>query len=835
MTSPFPTASFLDKKNKSGTDGLRLNRMLDAAPGGPGIDARWTSSAKNGIGTALSRHSRVWFTLSHGVLNEIYYPRVDSACTRDFGFVVTGKDGYFSEEKRDCDNKTETVAPGIPAFSITNTARDGLYRIEKHIVTDPARACVLQRISFTAFKGDVTDYRVTALLAPHLVNAGQLNSAWIGEFEDKPVLFATGRSRYLALISDTPWRAVSAGFVGVSDGWRQLKRHGRIAEQYQRADDGNVALAGELGFTNDCTQATLAIGFGQTEFEAAAAAAASLKDGFDKAQQHYVANWQAWQEKLVPLDRKHEDGVNAYRVSTAVLASHRAADRPGAVVASLSIPWGFSKGDDDLGGYHLVWPRDLVETAGGFLAAGDAEQAIAILDYLRLVQQPSGRWPQNLWLDGKPYWPGIQMDECAFPILLTDMLRRMGHLDAKALKRFMPMLRSAANYIITNGPATCEDRWEEDAGYSPFTLAVEISALLAAADLLSLEGDEVAAHHLRETADCWNEQVEEWTFAGEKNFCASVGISGHYVRIAPIGVTDEVTASGDIEIRNQTPDRALLPTADVLSPDALALVRFGLRAPDDPHILDTVKAIDHRLRADLPQGPLWYRYTGDGYGEHEDGSPFDGTGQGRPWPLLAGERAHYELAAGRLDVAQSLLSTLEKSAGSGGLFPEQVWDGADLAEKELFLGRPSGSAMPLVWAHSEHIKLLRSLKDGAVFDMPPQGAERYIINGTRSDLRIWRFNNRLSSIPQGKKLRLETEAKALVHWSIDDWATVTDTPMVPSGLGTYYADLPLSREGQDKTVVFTFYWPDAGHWENTNFAVHVVAGSDDPTRFENGE
>lgn len=800
--------------------------MVDAAPGGPGIDARWTSSAKNGIGTALSKHSRVWFTLSHGVLNEIYYPRVDSACTRDFGFVVTGKDGYFSEEKRDCVTETKTLAPGVPAFSITNTARDGCYIIEKEIITDPARACVLQHIRFTALKGEMGDFRVTGLLAPHLVNAGQLNSAWIGEFEDKPVLFATGRSRYLALICDIPWRAMSAGFVGVSDGWRQLKQHGRLANQYQRADDGNVALAGELDFTRDRQEATLAIGFGQTEFEAAAAAAASLKNGFEKAGQHYVANWQTWQEKLVPLDREEQDGVNTYRVSTAVLASHRAADRPGAVVASLSIPWGFSKGDDDLGGYHLVWPRDLVETAGGFLAAGDPDEAIAILDYLRLVQQPSGRWPQNLWLDGKPYWPGIQMDECAFPILLTDMLRRFGHLDAKALMRFMPMVRSAANYILTNGPATCEDRWEEDAGYSPFTLAVEISALLAAADLLSLDGDDVAAQHLRETADCWNEQIEKWTFAGDENFCESVGISGHYVRIAPIGVTDEVSASGEIEIRNQTPDRALLPAADVLSPDALALVRFGLRAPDDPHILDTIKAIDHSLRADLPQGPLWYRYTGDGYGEHEDGAPFDGTGQGRPWPLLTGERGHYELAAGRPEAAETLLATLEKSAGSGGLLPEQVWDGSDLPEKEMFLGRPSGSAMPLVWAHSEHIKLLRSLRDGAIFDMPPQGVERYIKNRTGSDLRIWRFNNRLSSIPRGKTLRIETQANALVHWSTDNWATVANTSMAPSGLETYYADLPLGRAKEGTTVVFTFYWPDAGHWENTNFVVRVVTELD---------
>ncbi|HWU65219.1 MAG TPA: glucan 1,4-alpha-glucosidase [Ensifer sp.] len=798
-----------------------MSRMIDFAPGAPGIEARWTSSAKNGVGTALSQASPVWFTLSHGILNEIYYPRVDSACTRDFGLIITGPDGYFSEEKRDCFSQTHPFDGGIPAFTIVNTAKDEAYRIEKHVVTDPARATVLQQVTFSALKGKVADYRVTALLAPHLVNAGKLNSAWIGEYEGRQVLFASGRSRYLALVSDAPWQAVSAGFVGVSDGWQQLQKTGRLSDQYARADDGNVALAGEIGFSDTQQTVTLALGFGQTEHEAAACATRSLRDGFPQAREHYIANWRSWQDALQPLDRDTHKGINAYRVSTAVLASHRAADRHGAVVASLSIPWGFSKGDDDLGGYHLVWPRDLVETAGGFLAAGDAQEALAILTYLRDVQQPSGRWPQNLWLDGKPYWPGVQMDECAFPILLADMLNRQGHLDLRALQPFMPMIRSAAGYILANGPATGEDRWEEDAGYSPFTLAVEIAALLAAADLVELASDERAARHLRETADCWNEQVEKWTFSGDADLCTALGISGYYVRIAAPGATDAAGPSGNTLIRNQTPDRALLPANTVISPDALALVRFGLRAPDDPRILDTIKAIDHSLRAELPQGPLWYRYNDDGYGEHADGEAFNGVGIGRPWPLLAGERAHYELAAGNREAAESLLTTLERSAGSGGLIPEQTWDGPDLPEHELFYGRPSGSAMPLVWAHSEHIKLLRSLADGAVFDMPPQGLERYIKGKTGSTLRIWRFNNRLSSIPAGKMLRLELPASATVHWSVDDWATVNDTPTRETGLDSHVADLPVQDAGVGANIVFTLFWREAGQWENSNFTVRI--------------
>jgi len=798
-----------------------MRAALDFAPGAPGIDARWTSSAKNGVGTALSKTSPVWFTLSHGILNEVYYPRIDSACTRDLGLVVTRDDGYFSEEKRDCISITRPFESGIPAFHITNTATDGSYRIEKQVITDPARACVLQQVSFSPLKGKMGDYRVSLLLAPHLVNAGNLNSAWIGEYEGRQILFATGRSRYLALVCDLPWRAASAGFVGVSDGWQQLRRVGRLIEEYQRADDGNVSLAAEIDFSEAHDTATLALGFGQTEYEAAACAVASLKSGFRHAHDAYVANWRSWQDSLEGLDRDTHHGVNSYRVSTAVLAAHRAADRPGAVVASLSIPWGATKGDDDLGGYHLIWPRDLVEAAGGFLAAGDHEEALAILDYLRQVQQPSGRWPQNLWLDGKPYWPGVQMDECAFPILLADMLHRHGNLDHAARANYMPMIRSASAYILANGPTTGEDRWEEDAGYSPFTLAVEIAALLAAADLLDMEGDAAQATHLRQTADCWNEQIERWTFAGDPTLCSDLDISGHYVRIASPGTTDAVQPSGTTPILNQTPDRAFLPTSDVISPDALALVRFGLRAPDDPHIVATVKAIDHCLRADLPQGPVWYRYTGDGYGEHPDGTAFDGTGQGRPWPLLTGERAHYELAAGRRGAAEALLTTMEKSAGQSGLFPEQVWDQPDLPDRELFYGHPSGSAMPLVWVHAEHIKLLRSLADGSVFDMPPQGVDRYIRNKTPSHLRIWCFNNKISAMPAGKVLRLELADDAIVHWSTDGWATTTDSSTMASGLGTHFADLPVQDMAAGGTIVFTFYWRDAGVWENENFTVRL--------------
>jgi len=799
-----------------------MTNLVDFAPGAPGIPSRWTSSAKSGVGTALSANSPVWFTLSHGIINEVYYPRVDSACTRDLGLLITGPDGYFSEEKRDCSAVTTQIESGIPAFDTVSTARDGRYRLENLLISDPARPTVMQRIRFIPLVGTIADYKVYALLSPHLVNAGMNNSGWIGEQSETTLLYASGRSRYLALGCSLGWSTLSVGYVGASDGYQQLVHDGALSPRYQRADDGNVALTGLIEFSEKMPAAVLALGFGQSETEAGAHVLGSLRDGFDTALSTYRGNWKQWQKNLHSLDHVSANGGNAYRVSTAVLASHRAEDRQGAVVASLSIPWGSAKGDDDLGGYHLVWPRDLVETAGGFLAAGDHKEALAILEYLRQVQLASGRWPQNLWLDGRPYWFGVQMDECAFPILLADMLRRHGHLDA-VNDRYLPMIRRAASYLVGNGPATSQDRWEEDGGYSPFTLAVEIAALLAAADLLESGEENAVSRHLRETADCWNEQIENWTFAGDPDICEAAGVQGYYVRIGSNSVTDIATARvGNTAIRNQVESKSTLPTRDVLSPDALALVRFGLRAADDPRIRDTVTAIDHALKADLPQGPLWYRYTGDGYGEHADGRPFDGTGIGRAWPLLAGERAHYELAAGNAGQAAALLQTLEASAGAEGLLPEQSWDAPDIPERELFYGRPAGSAMPLVWAHAEHIKLLRSIADGAVFDMPPQTVARYVTGKSPSTLRIWRFNNKITTIPQGKTLRLELEAPAMVHWSSSQWQDAADVITRESGLGTHFVDLDTSSLDADQSVVFTFLWTDVDRWENADFTVQVV-------------
>ena len=793
------------------------------APGWPGIPPRWTTSAKSGVGSALRPSSRVWFTLSHGILNEVYYPRVDQACLRDLGLIVTDGHEFFSEEKRHCTSVTTWLEAGVPAFRIVNTCTQGRYRIEKLIATDPRRDVVLQHVRIVPLTAGLSDYRVYVLVAPHLGNRGAGNTAWVGDYKGQCMLSAERNGVALAVMCDPGWIRGSAGFVGISDGWQDLTRHKRLTWTYARAENGNVAVVGEVD-TSAAGEFTIALAFGSSAIEAGHRARASLFDGFDRALACYIDEWRDWQRRcqgLAGLDRESRARALA---SAAILRTHEEKRLPGAIIASLSIPWGADKGDADLGGYHLVWPRDLVEAAGGLLAAGAREDALRVLEYLRVTQDADGCWPQNMWVDGEPYWHGVQLDEAAFPILLVELLQREG-VSQEVLLGFWPMVRRAASYIVRHGPVTEQDRWEEDAGLAPFTIAVEITALVIAADLADQRGESSVAQQLRETADSWNDCIDDCLYAEQTELSRTLGIDGYYVRIAPPETADAPSPiCGFVPIKNRPWPQSNLRAYEIISPDALALVRFGLRPPDHPRIVDTVRAIDALLKVETPAGPVWRRYNGDGYGEHEDGRAFDGTGVGRPWPLLTGERAHYEVAAGRFDEAAKLLETLETFAGPSGLIPEQIWDAADIPARELRFGGPTGGASPLVWAHAEHIKLRRSLRDRRVYDMPPHTYQRYVVERTRSPFAFWRFNHRLRRLPRGRRLRIETMSPALVHWSVDDWHTTCDTTTRDTGLGIHVADLPTEAMPGGGRIVLTFYWKAEDRWEGTDFSV-VVDGA----------
>jgi glucoamylase len=795
----------------------------DIAPGYPGIPPRWTSSAKSGVGTAIGGLSNVWFTISHGIVNEVYYPRIDQANTRDFGLLISDGSQFFSEEKRDTTCEILPLAQGVPGYRLLNTCTQGRYRIEKTIVTEPLRDVLLQRIRFDALRGRLADYHVCALLAPHIGNVGRGNNGWASDYKGVPMLFAQRGDTTLALACSCPFTMMSCGYVGVSDGWQDVHQHKRMLWSYRQAPNGNIALTGGIDIAQCDGTFVLALAFGRTAAEAGQAARAALLEDFNVVAERYQRGWQEYQAHCLDLGEIGASGFNSYRVSTAVLKTHEAKGFRGGMIASLSIPWGSARGDADLGGYHLAWPRDLVESAGGLLAAGDTGSARQTLRYLMSTQEADGHWPQNMWLDGTPYWPGIQMDETAFPILLADALRRMNglyRLDP------WPMVRRATSFLICNGPVTQQDRWEEDGGYSPFTLAAEIAALLAAADFADLAGEADVARYLRETGDTWNDFIESWIYVSDTDLARKHGVGGYYVRIAPIDVPDARSpAGGFVPIKNRPPGESNAPCASIVSPDALALVRFGLRAANDPRIVDTVKIIDALLETETATGPVWHRYNGDGYGEHEDGRPFDGTGIGRGWPLLVGERAHFELARGNEQEARRLCQVMAGQSSAGGLIPEQIWDAKDIRERGLLNGRPAGSAMPLVWAHAEHIKLQRSLRDRRVFDMPPQTVQRYQVANVPAKLAFWRFNHKCHRMPPGKVLRIEALTAAIVHWSVDDWRTVGDTQTTNTHLGIHFVDVPTDQLPAARTVRFTFFWIDANRWEGEDFEITVAAKS----------
>lgn len=801
----------------------RLLPRLYLAPGWPGARPRWAPADKVGVGTAVGADSLstslVWFTLGHGGINEVFYPRMDHPCIRDLAMVVTDGRGFASDERCDAEHRVEYVAEGVPAYRLINVCKRGRYRIEKTIIAHPHQGAVLQRTRFIPMRGSLDDYRVFAILDPHLgLRKGVGASGWVGVHKGRTMLVADRGDSALSLAASAPWADASVGYVrSTSDGRRDVMRHGRMTRHHRYAPRGNVLLTGEVDLRACGGEFVLALGFGAEPGEAGHRALAGIRDDFDALVAEYVRDWQAWQDGLTPMDEAEPGEPDLYRASTMVLRVHAGKSVPGAIVASLSIPWGQAFSDEQKspgqGGYHMAWPRDLAQIAGGLLAAGARDEARRALTFLRDSQEEDGHWPQNMWTSGAAFWSGIQLGETAAPVLLADLLHREGALDGVEFARYWPMVRKAVAYLVGSGPSTQEERWEDERGYNAYTIGAMIAALLVAADMAEVRGEPSEAAFLRETADAWYSSIDYWTYVENSKLARRVGVAGYYLRIAPPDDLGEPSKhDGHLQFWYQGPTVRGLPPAAIVSPDALAYVRFGLRSPDDPRIVDTVKVIDAITRVETPYGPCWHRYNHDGYGEKSDGSPFDGGhGYGRAWPLLTAERAHYELAAGRRDEAARLMRAVERFAGGGKLIPEQVWDTHDIPEHDLYFGRPSGSAMPLAWAHAEYIKLRRSLRDGRIYDRPPQTVRRYLVEGVESPHVIWRPEHRRQAMPAGKVLRIELTEPAVIHWDAAGRGGSRDVPTRDSRMGVRYADLPTASMAPGTALRFTIT-PTGPRW-----------------------
>ncbi|HQU15707.1 MAG: glycosyl hydrolase [Chromatiales bacterium 21-64-14] len=781
------------------------------APGAPGLSPTWCSSAKEAVGCALG-DARLWFSVGGGILNEVYYPRVDIPQIRDLGFVVGDGHGFWVEVKRLGTHTIELPGPGIPALRIVH--RHERFELILRIAPDPRRDVLLIEVTL---EGD-ENLRPYALLAPHLGGTGHDNMAAVAQYRGRRMLWAEHGPFGLALAAADPhqrdaWGRAGAGYVGVSDGWQDFSANGTMRWEYAAAGPGNVALTGELP-----RHAVLALALGSSKQSAATLAISALLQTFDSVWNDHVARWEAWHAHCGICCAIPEDLAEHLRAeflaSAMVLRTHQDRIYPGAMVASLSVPWGNTR--DEVGGYHLVWPRDLVESAEALVALGAEREARDVLRYLIATQCDDGHWYQNQWLGGKPYWQGVQLDEAAFPVLLAANLAERGLLEGIEAE---DMVRRALSFLARTGPASDQDRWEEDAGVNAFTLAACIAALVAGARFL----EPAARAFALALADYWNTQIEAWTAAYDTPLARRFGVHGYYIREAPIQtLADKDALHHVLPIKNRIHDPGLAAEEQV-GVDFLQLVRFGLRQADDTLVRDTLTVVDGILKVDTPVGPVWHRYTGDGYGEHVDGSAFNGTGRGRGWPLLTGERGHYALAAGR--DPRPYLEAMAAMAGTGGMIPEQVWDTLPLAAHNLELGRPSGSAMPLVWAHAEFIKLVRSRELGYPIDRPADVWERYQGRRPAVEFAIWLPQAPIRTLPAGTRLWVCAANPVSVHWGVDGWGDIQDTLARDTGLGLYTAELDTRALQPGQRVQFTLRDVRGGQWADHDYEVDVTDGS----------
>jgi len=800
---------------------MQQTNSANRAFGAPGIDPRWTHGNKNGVGTAYSASSKIWFTLFGGIVTEVYYPTVDRPQIRDVQFLITDGKSLFHEEKRDLQSKVERLSGHTLGFSCVNSDPDGKYAITKEVITDPYLPCLLQRVRLTGpDEAFLKTLKVFALCAPHLEVGGYGNTGYVKVLNGLKFLMAHKAGVWLAMFATVPFVRASCGYVGTSDGWTDLHDNLRMDYDFDHADNGNIALTGEIDLSKT-REFTLAAAFGGSEHRAITNLIQSLGISFADHLTRYNKQWEDAGGHSGSLEQVSFDDGNLFKSSYSLLLAHEDKAFPGALIASLAIPWGETKGDQDQGGYHLVWTRDMVNSATALLAAGDTATPLRALIFLAVSQHEDGGFAQNFWVTGEAYWSGIQLDEVAFPIMLAWRL-----YCEKSLGEFDPytLVRKGAAYLICNGPVTQQERWEEASGYSPSTLASNIAALICAALFFRARGDETTAVFTEQYADFLESHIEDWTVTKEGSLYP--GIFRYYRRILPEDVGDANPAENPeqraLKIKNiPSGQQSEFPANDVVDGGFLELVRYGIRAAEDPVIVNTVKVIDAVLKVDTKAGPAWHRYNHDGYGQREDGGPFTSVGRGRIWPLLTGERGHYELAAGRSP--EVFIRAMEQFASSTGLLPEQAWDEADKPEAFMFLGKPTGSAMPLMWAHAEYIKLLRSASDGKVYDSIPEVSRRYL--GTRHKrkvIEVWKPHRQVRFIRRNAVLRIQGNEPFRLRWSGDNWKSQFDTNSTANALEINFVDLPESvTSSKDACVKFTFFWLDGSEWEGRDYSVAV--------------
>jgi glucoamylase len=686
------------------------------APGAPGTKHTWAPADKHGFATAHQLAGNAYLTLRQASLSEVYYPDLSTPAFRGLQFAVGDGKRFLDRETMDDDPRhVEPVAPGVRARveplrsalgfrQVTETAR---WRLTKTWITDPARAAVLARVRFESRTGKPLRLWVLADPAP----------GDDGDDDRGRGLVAWDDAAASAVAATPRLRRATSGYRGTaSDPWRELSSAGRL-RGYDAVAPGNVVQGARTALDGVRKRTlTLAIGFGATGAEASATAAASLRRGFGNALDRFARGWREYLGSLEDPPASVAGMRRLYEQSLMVLAASEDKRQRGASIAAPTMPWVWGtltlEGKPTSGPYHLVWPRDFYHVATAQQAAGDTAAAARLLDYLWRVQKPDGSWWQNTRVDGTPHWTSQQLDETALPVVLAWWLGRTGPTD-------WAHIRAAADYILREGPDTEQERWENQSGWSPNTIATEIAALICAADVARANGDGDAAVRYEATADAWAAAVEGWTATTTGPYSDAA----YYLRVTKDGDPDDgSTYSLGDNFPRPVDER------EIVDNSFLGLVLFGVKRWDDPTVLNSLRVGDAQLAADTPHGRIWHRFSFDGYGETAaDGGDWDifptaaRQTLGRAWPLLAGERGEYELLAGRR--AGARLRTIAGTANDGLMLPEQVWDGRPPA------GTPAGegtrSATPLAWTHAQFVRLAWSIQRGEPIERPAIVACRY--------------------------------------------------------------------------------------------------------------
>ena len=734
----------------------------------------WAYSAKTGVGASYEAYvdgaykaggktgavSKVWFSIADGVLTETMYGLIHEAQIKQMRIAVQTATG-LAVEGADTTSKTEYLhldaagRPLSPAYKITTTDKQGRFVIEKRIFTDPDRNSLFVRVTIKALKGPVTP---TLVLEPHMANTGAGDAG----AASATALTASEGKAFLSLKGAKPFARASASVLKDNDAIAGLKATTTSAK-------GAIVLTGQLPAVAKEATFDFAIGFGPDAKAADATAAATLKTGYAEVLARYNGEgarvgWEDYLASLSELPRLREaseDGGKLLQASALMLKVQEDRTYAGALIASLSNPWGDTvDATKSSTGYKAVWPRDFYQCAMALAALGDKETPLAAFHYLPTVQvgaktpgnRGDGGWfLQKSHVDGTPEWVGVQLDQTAMPIMLGWKLWKLGWLSEAQLKAYYgQMLKPAADFLVRGGkvdldwnkttivpPFTQQERWEEQGGHSPSTTAAVIAGLVVAGDIAEAAGDKASAELYRTTADDYSGKVETRMVTTKGSF----GDGHYYLRL---NSDQDPNNKSKVEVRN---GQEAVAEDRMLDAGFLELVRYGVRRADDPAIVASLPKIDDESLEDLyrvrysfkfpgVEGsfPGWRRYGVDGYGEDAKTGANYGAGdqmrpgqRGRVWPIFTGERGHYELAvaglSGKPDAAaikrirDTYVRAMELFANDGLMIPEQVWDGVGTkSAHDYALGEGTDSATPLAWSHAEYVKLLRSVSDGQVWD-----------------------------------------------------------------------------------------------------------------------